>query len=97
MTPAPAVDAAIARILEDEGGVQDVGDGKGVTRYGQTQLWLDDNGFVPPTSVADAAMNYATWMERTRLADLCARDALVGYLVTDWAVHSPLAVAISGL
>lgn len=92
-----ALDRVIANILEREGGVADVGDGKGVTRFGQTRDWLDDQGFTTPTSVADAAVNYAAWMRRYRLAELCQRHEYIGDLVTDWAVHSGLSVAVRAL
>jgi lysozyme family protein len=93
VTPA-SVQYAIDRILEAEGGVADVGDGKGLTRFGQTPQWLDDNGFIPPSNAADAAINYETWMQRTGLVDICIADRIVGYLVTDCAAHSGLYRAI---
>lgn len=93
-----AVDQVIARILESEGGIDDVGDGKGVTRFGQTPQWLDDHGFVPPSTVADAAANYEVWMTvRTPLAAICEIDPVVGYLVTDFAVHAGLTVAVRAM
>lgn len=92
-----ALDAVIARILEHEGGVKDVGDGKGVTRFGQTPDWLDDHGFVPPSTAADAATNYETWFRQTGLAALIERDPIAGYLVADFAVHGGLVTALKAL
>jgi lysozyme family protein len=93
----PVVDQVIADLLEDEGGVKDVGDGKGITRWGQTPGWLQDHGFVPPTSAADAAVNYGRWMKQTRLAELCGRDAYIGWVVTDFAVLSGVVTAVTAL
>jgi len=95
--PTPAVQSVIDRILEDEGGIKDVGDGKGLTRFGQTPEWLEDNGFVPPSNAADAAVNYATWMARTRLTEICEIDPVAGYLVTDCAVIAGMTAAITQL
>jgi lysozyme family protein len=81
-------DSAIAKVLEFEGGVSDVGDGKGVTRYGQTPGWLEDNGFVPPTSAGDAAINYELWMVKTRIAEVAELSPTLGFLLADFAVHS---------
>ena len=91
------VDAAIDLILIDEGGIADVGDGKGVTRFGQTPGWLEDNGFTPPSNAADAASNYSVWMQRHRLDELCDIDVTVGHIVTDDAVHSTVGDAIRRL
>lgn len=87
----------ITKILEDEGGIADVHDGKGVTRFGQTPQWLDDNGLVPPSSAADAAANYEAWMQRVGLTAICERDGFVGWIVTDMAVHSGLTQAVKTL
>jgi lysozyme family protein len=84
----PAVSRVIAKILEDEGGIKDVGDGKGVTRFGQTPAWLTTHGLPIPETPEDAAHNYDVWMQRYRLSDLVERDEYFGWLVTDFAVHS---------
>lgn len=83
----PTIAAVIDKILEDEGGIADVGDGKGVTRFGQTPRWLADNDLPIPHTSEDAKHNYAVWMQRFRLSDLCERDAWSGWIVTDTAVH----------
>lgn len=88
------VRGAITKILEDEGGVADVGDGKGVTRFGQTAAWLSTWGLPVPTTKDDAAANYETWMVRTRLAELADLDAYVGWAVADFAVHSGVVPAV---
>lgn len=90
-------DQVIARILEAEGGIADVGDGKGVTRFGQTQDWLDRWGFLPPATVADAVVNYELWLHRTRLAEVAEIDVTLGYLTADFAVHSGEDPAIKAL
>lgn len=92
-----AVSHVIDRILLHEGGITDLGDGKGVTRFGQTPGWLEDWGFVPPASAADAAANYAEWMSRVGLDRVCYRDEDLGYALTDWAVHSGHRIAIAAL
>lgn len=93
----PAVQATITRILAHEGGIADVGDGMGVTRFGQTPAWLEQWGLPIPTDAREAALNYAEWMGRIGLADLCDIDGDLGYLVTDWAVHSGHQTAIREL
>jgi lysozyme family protein len=97
MTVTPAVQATITRILAHEGGIADVGDGMGVTRFGQAPAWLEEWGLPIPADAREAALNYGEWMGRTGLADLCDVDDDLGYLVTDWAVHSGLRVAVQAL
>lgn len=93
----PSVQFAIDRILQDEGGIKDVGDGKGVTRFGQTPTWLDDNGFVPPANAADAAVNYAAWMTRFQFDRVSELDRFVGWMLADFAVHSGEREGVKGL
>lgn len=93
----PAMTSVIDRILEHEGGIADVGDGKGITRFGQTPQWLDDNGFVPPANAADAAANYEAWLLKTGLAAVIEADPLAGYFVADFAVHSGVGAAVKSL
>lgn len=84
-----ARDEIIARVLEREGGVKDVGDGKGLTRYGQTPGWLQQFNLRPPSNASEAADNYATWLSDTRLDRVIgdAADTLADAVI-DWAVHS---------
>lgn len=87
----------IQKILDDEGGIADVGDGKGVTAFGQTPDWIKDNGFPAPTSRDQAGQNYAQWMVKTRLLDVCQIDGFIGWVVTDMAVHFGLSTAVKVL
>lgn len=97
MTVSRNVSSVIDRILISEGGVADVGDGMGITRFGQTPIWLEDWGFVPPGNVADAAANYEAWMHKLRLDEVVDKSPLVGYFVTDFAVMSGHIPAIKAL
>lgn len=87
----------IDRILDFEGGIADVGDGVGVTRFGQTDAWLEKYGFARPKDRGEAAWNYEAWMVVERLDKVCAIDASVGFVVTNWAVHAGEKAAIRGL
>lgn len=87
----------IESVLEREGGVADVGDGKGVTSYGQTAGWLSRWRLPVPTSVDDARMNYRSWLEQTDLDALCTEDDALPDVVIDWAVHAGERVAIASL
>lgn len=87
----------IASVLEREGGVADVGDGKGITRFGQTPEWLTRWRLPVPQSVDDATMNYRSWLEATNLDALCTEDDLLPDVVIDFAVHAGERVAIAAL
>lgn len=90
-----ARDELIRRVLEREGGVADVGDGKGVTRWGQTPGWLKQFNLPVPTNPAEAAQNYATWLQVTRLDRLIGDTADdLADIVIDWAVHAGHVTAI---
>jgi lysozyme family protein len=78
----------IARILRREGGVADVGDGKGITRYGQTPEWLEQFNLIPPETELQAAVNYTRWMQILKLDQVCEIDLELGDGLTDFAVHS---------
>lgn len=93
-----ARDEIIARILTREGDVADVGDGKGITRYGQTPGWLSQFNFRAPTNATEAAENYAEWMRITKLDQIIADqpDALADSVI-DLAVHSGHVLAIMAL
>ena len=93
----PAVSRVIDLILEDEGGIKDVGDGKGLTRFGQTPAWLEHHHLPPPDTREQAQHNYAVWMQRLRLSDLCERDEFAGWIVTDMAVNFGEGVGIKTL
>jgi len=91
------VTAVIARLLDREGGIADVGDGAGLTRYGQTPAWLAQWHLPTPSSAAAAAMNYRTWLERTELDVLCTADDGLPDVVIDFAVHSGDRAAVMSL
>ena len=80
--------AVIDAILAEEGGVKDVGDGAGITRYGQTPDWLDRWGLVPPSSTADAAVNYERWFELSGLGDIADSHVFLGRVLADFAIHA---------
>ena len=95
MTP---LEEILAKIAADEGGVKDVGDGKGVTHYGQTEEWLASYGLPIPQSPKQAMSNWSVWCAKTKL------DQLVGdtydefaHLMIDYAVHSGSSTAIKAL
>ena len=87
----------IARVLTREGGVADVGDGKGITRWGQTPGWLDQFGLPTPTTKAEAEANYRTWLVRTGLMGLCDHADSLADATIDYAIHSGHRVAIRSL
>lgn len=93
----PAMEGVIRRVMRAEGGVADVGDGKGITRWGQTPQWLEDFGLPTPETADQAFLNYATWMTMTGLNVIADLDGTLGSAVVDWAVHSGHTVAIRGL
>lgn len=87
----------VSRVLVREGGVADVGDGKGVTRYGQTAGWLAQFGLPEPANAMQAAANYLTWIVRTKLIVLCdVADDLCDCTI-DFAVNAGHRVAIHEL
>jgi lysozyme family protein len=87
----------IGRVITREGGVKDVGDGKGITRYGQTDGWLHQYGLAPPKDAAAAAANYRTWLDRSGLIAICDQADSLAYAVIDFAVHSGASVSIEAL
>jgi lysozyme family protein len=89
--------AIIADILSAEGGIADVGDGMGVTRYGQTDDWLANWSLPVPTSKAQAGDNYRAWMARTRLDELSGINIPLAHLVMDSAVNEGLSRAVRSL
>lgn len=91
------VESLITRIIMDEGGIKDVGDGKGETRWGQTPDWLKTWNLPSPNSVVEAKENYRLWMVRTGLIHLVATNDLFAWVTIDWAIHSGHLVAIEAL
>lgn len=78
----------IERVLVREGGVADVGDGKGITRWGQTPAWLEQHGFPVPQTRDQARKNYDAYARRLGLADVAERSLPIGDLVMDVSVLS---------
>jgi lysozyme family protein len=88
----------IRDIVAREGGIADVGDGKGITRFGQTPNWLAEFNLPAPETPAQAATNYLIWLKKTRLYDLTGDSGdLLTDLVVDWAVHSDHRTAIKAM
>jgi lysozyme family protein len=81
------IDDVIGKILDHEGGIADVGDGKGITRFGQTPQWLKTHCLPKPYSPEEAGINYAVVFERFRIADVIRKDWFTGYVLADMAVH----------
>lgn len=87
----------IYKILQREGGIADVGDGKGITRFGQTDGWLAHYGLTQPKTPEHAARNYRVFLHKTRLDRLCTVDHPLADTVIDYAIHSGTSVAIDAL
>ncbi len=87
----------VEAILQAEGGVADVGDGQGVTRWGLTVDFLTSWGFETPKSREDAAQCYRTWMAITRLDELTGINEPLAGLVIDSAVNEGLSYAVRTL
>ena len=85
------------RIVLREGGVADVGDGKGVTRWGQTAAWLDQYHLPDPHSALDARQNYLAVWALTKLAGIAAVDDLLADVVLDYAVNAGERISIRTL
>ena len=91
-------DEIVRRIIDREGGVKDVNDGKGLTRWGQTPGWLTEFNLPIPTNATDAALNYVEWMRVTGLDRLIGAEAdSLADAVIDLAVHSGHVTAIKSL
>ncbi len=92
-----AIIAAVVNwIVREEGGVADVGDGAGLTRWGQTEGWLTHWGLPVPTSRAEAESNYRKWLTLTHLDALCDEE-LLATVVADYAVNAGERPAIRAL
>lgn len=91
------IDSVVRHLLDAEGGVANVGDGEGITRYGQTRSWLERWHLPIPRSRDEAAMNYHSWIEQTNLDVLCTVDDVLPWAVIDFAVNSGERVAIASM
>ncbi len=90
----PNVQIVVNRVFQREGGVKDVGDGAGVTRWGQTDQWLKTFGLPTPQTIEQAAANYAEWMAQTKLDVIVDKDVELGDDVVDLAVNTGTQTAI---
>lgn len=97
MTKDEVAGVVVARVIQREGGVADVGDGKGLTSFGQTPGWLMQFGLPAPRTPDEAIANYRTWLVRTRLIGVCDQADSLADGTIDFAVHSGHQVAIRGL
>ena len=97
MTRDEAAGVVLLRVLDWEGGVADVGDGHGVTRFGQTPGWLQQFGLPAPMTTGEALANYRTWLVKTGILGACDAPDIFAVAVVDWAVHAGHRVAIRGL
>lgn len=83
-----AVADIVNRVLQREGGIADVGDGKGTTYFGQTKDWLDQFNLPTPKTPTDAAKNYAQWLKVTGLEQVVSVADSLADIVVDIAVMS---------
>lgn len=94
MTP---LDVLIERLLDREGGIADVGDGKGVTRFGQTPGWLAQFNLQPPDTREEAASNYRAWLTLVGLTSIVDVGDALSDILLDVAVMSGHRQAIMAL
>jgi len=90
-------DDIIQKVIAREGGVADVGDGAGETRWGQTPGWLEEFGLPSPKTPQEAARNYRTWLGRTRLDELTGIHPDLADAVIDYAVNAGTGRAVRAL
>ena len=72
-------------IQREEGGVADVGDGKGTTHFGQTEAWLTEWGFAVPNTPGQARGNWKKWTEAIGLDAIVDAHPKLGLAVFDYA------------
>jgi len=94
MTP---LDALIDKLLDREGGIADVGDGKGVTSWGQTPAWLAEFNLSVPENREQAASNYLIWLEEIGLKPLLTPWDDLADILLDIAVMSSAQKAVKAL
>lgn len=94
MTP---LETLISRILVDEGGVADVGDGKGITSYGQTPGWLAQFNLTAPKTPEEAASNYQRWIVLIGFQALVEAGDNLAWILLDIAVMSDYHKAVKAL
>jgi hypothetical protein len=95
MTPAEEM---CRRLVSREGGIKDVGDGMGVTYFGQTLQWLNDLGLNPPQTGEQAVSNYSVWMAKTGIDFVFGPtlDDLADFVI-DFAIKSSNHTSIARL
>lgn len=91
------LDRLLHTLIAREGGVADVGDGKGITRWGQTAVWLDQFNLPVPKSPDDAIMNYRVWLAKVRLFSLVEVGDNLADILLDIAVMSSAPKAVKAL
>lgn len=87
----------VAAVMAEEGGIADVGDGAGLTRFGQTPAWLQTWGLPTPETAQDAQVNYRRWLGKTHLDELTGLSEPLALAVIDAAVNSGQGEAIRAL
>lgn len=93
----------IARLIHDEVGddpndaITNVGDGAGITAYGQTPIWLKNYGFAIPLTREAAAANYRAFLALTHLDRLTSVGEWLALAVFTIAINETPSVAIRGL
>jgi lysozyme family protein len=92
-----SLDVLIERVLDREGGIADVGDGKGITRFGQTPEWLEQFSLSAPKTREEAAVNYRTWIDITGLTSIVAPGDDLADIVLNIAVMSSAPKAVKAL
>ncbi len=91
------IEPIVERVLVREGGVADVGDGKGITRYGQTEGWLLQHGLPIPKSRDEARRNYLLWAKQLGFDELARRSVEIADQVIDYSVLSGDETGVSNL
>lgn len=81
----------------DADAVKDLGDGAGVTRWGQTGSWLAQYSLPIPKTREEAASNYREWLDATGIDRLTGISEMLAYIVADWAVWTSPSRAIRAL
>lgn len=84
-------------IVREEGGVADVGDGAGLTRWGQTMGWLTQWNLPVPTTKEEAITNYVAWLGKSHLSGLASNNDILLTIVADFAINSGEGPAIMSL
>lgn len=87
----------ISFVLIDEGGIEDVGDGKGITSFGQTPTWLKQWNLTAPAKASEARNNYVRYFEALRATEIVDASLGLGYAFASFAIHAGETRAIAAL